>query len=120
MARPIHAKDVGLSLAKLVSHYGLGEKDNFALLQTKGRHLCDFTEQEIADMGTYNKKDVEKMAAAGKQILFVSTKPQARDIVKQAAIDCGMPYLTDRWLGGLLTNFPEMKKLITYVGNPGR
>jgi len=60
MARPIHAKDVGLSLAKLVSHYGLGEKDNFALLQTKGRHLCDFTEQEIADMGTYNKNDVDQ------------------------------------------------------------
>ena len=43
MARPIHAKDVGLSLAKLVSHYRLGVKDNFALLQTKGKHLSDFT-----------------------------------------------------------------------------
>ena len=60
MARPIHSKDVGLSLAKLVTHYGLGAKDNFALLQTKGKHLCDFTEQEIADMGTYNKKDVDQ------------------------------------------------------------
>jgi len=60
MARPIHAKDVGLSLAKLVRHYGLGVKDNFALLQTKGRHLCDFTEQEIADMGVYNKEDVDQ------------------------------------------------------------
>ena len=60
MARPIHAKDVGLSLAKLVRHYGLGVKDNFALLQTEGRHLCDFTEQEIADMGVYNKEDVDQ------------------------------------------------------------
>ena len=51
------------------------------------------------------------MAAEGKQILFVTTKPQAKEIVKAAAIDCGMPYLVERWIGGLLTNFVEMKKL---------
>jgi small subunit ribosomal protein S2 len=55
---------------------------------------------------------VKAMVASGKQILFVSTKPQAREIVKQAAIDCGMPYLTDRWIGGMLTNFPEIRKLV--------
>ncbi len=55
---------------------------------------------------------VKKMAAEGKVILFASTKPQAREIVKQAATDCGMPYLVDRWLGGLITNFSEIKKLI--------
>ncbi len=55
---------------------------------------------------------VKQMAAEGKQILFVTTKPQARELVKQAAIACGMPYLTERWLGGLLTNFAEIKKLI--------
>ena len=60
MARPIHAKDVGLSLAKLVTHYRLGYKDNSALLQTKGRHLCDFTEQEIVGMRRYNKEDVDQ------------------------------------------------------------
>lgn len=57
---------------------------------------------------------VKAMAADGKKILFVSTKPQAREIVKAAAIDCGMPYLTDRWLGGMLTNFSEMRKLIRH------
>jgi len=51
------------------------------------------------------------MAAAGKVILFATTKPQGREIVKQAAIDCGMPYIVERWMGGLLTNFPEMKRL---------
>ncbi|MBI4992550.1 MAG: 30S ribosomal protein S2 [Candidatus Magasanikbacteria bacterium] len=55
---------------------------------------------------------VQKMATEGKVILFASTKPQAREIVKQAAIDCGMPYLVSRWLGGLITNFSELKKLI--------
>jgi len=56
--------------------------------------------------------EVKRMALEGKKILFISTKPQAREIVKKAAIDCGMPYLVDRWIGGLLTNFDEIKKLI--------
>ena len=78
MARPIHAKDVGLSLAKLVHHYRLGVKDNFALLQTKGRHLCDFTEQEIKDMGVYNKEDVDQCYGLLKKLV-----PQTkRDEVK--------------------------------------
>ena len=55
---------------------------------------------------------IKKMATEGKVILFVSTKPQAREVVKAAAIECGMPFLTDRWLGGMLTNFAEIKKLV--------
>lgn len=57
MARPIHAKDVGLSLGKLVKHYGIGTKDNTALVNTRGRHLKDFTAAERAAMATYNKDD---------------------------------------------------------------
>lgn len=55
---------------------------------------------------------VTQMVSEGKQIVFVTTKPQAKAIVKQAAIDCGMPYLVERWVGGLLTNFNEIKKLL--------
>ncbi len=76
MARPIHAKDVGLSLAKLVRHYGLGIKDNFALLQTKGRHLKDFTEQEIADMGVYNKEDVDQCYGLLKRLIPQTKKDE--------------------------------------------
>ncbi len=53
-----------------------------------------------------------QMAAEGKVILFVGTKKQARDIVKYYAEQCGMPYITERWLGGLLTNFSEINKLV--------
>lgn len=60
MARPIHAKDVGGSLAALVEHYGLGKKDSTALLATKGKHLKDFTPEEIAAMRTYNMMDTEQ------------------------------------------------------------
>lgn len=49
------------------------------------------------------------LAANGKTILFVGTKRQAQAIVKAAALECGMPFLTERWIGGLLTNFDETK-----------
>lgn len=55
---------------------------------------------------------VTAMVADGKKILFVTTKPQGKEIVKQAAIECDMPYLVERWVGGLLTNFVEIRKLI--------
>lgn len=63
MARPIHAKDVGLSLAKLVAHYGLGVKDASVLHQTQGRNLADFTADELAGMARYNSADVAQCAA---------------------------------------------------------
>ena len=78
MARPIHAKDVGLSLSKLVDHYQLGYKDQSVLMQTKGRNLCDFTEQEIADMKRYNAADVDQCYALLRRLI----KQTRRDEVK--------------------------------------
>jgi DNA polymerase I-like protein with 3'-5' exonuclease and polymerase domains len=60
MARPIHSKTTGNSLAKLVEHYELGVKDNAALLNTKGRHLKDFTAEEIEAMRQYNCDDTDQ------------------------------------------------------------
>jgi hypothetical protein len=60
MARPIHAKTTGLSLARLVAHYGLGTKNNAILLSTKGKRLEDFTPSELADMATYNIEDTDQ------------------------------------------------------------
>jgi len=51
-------------------------------------------------------------AAEGKTVLFVGTKKQARNSVKEAALACGMPYVDNRWLGGMLTNFPTIQKSI--------
>ncbi len=47
---------------------------------------------------------IETVAAKGGQVLFVSTKRQAKDIVKEAALKVAMPYVTERWLGGMMTN----------------
>jgi small subunit ribosomal protein S2 len=53
-----------------------------------------------------------KVAASGKQVLFVGTKKQARDIVKAAAVSIGQPYVTERWVGGMLTNVGTMTQQI--------
>jgi len=101
MARPIHAKDVGLSLAKLVTHYGLGVKDNFALLQTKGKRLSDFTEQEIADMGTYNKADVDQCYQLLLRLITQTKKDEVKliDMTIRSLIepkfDCDMDLLNN-------------------------
>lgn len=63
MARPLHAKTCGLSLAALVKHYGLGVKDNAILVSTRGKHLSDFTPAELEAMATYNKADTDQCHA---------------------------------------------------------
>ncbi|PIY97083.1 MAG: 30S ribosomal protein S2 [Candidatus Kerfeldbacteria bacterium CG_4_10_14_0_8_um_filter_42_10] len=54
---------------------------------------------------------IKKTAQEGGQILFLGTKRQAKDIIKKHAQSCGMPYLTERWMGGLFTNFTNVSKL---------
>ncbi len=51
-------------------------------------------------------------AAEGQTVLFVGTKKQARVAIRDAALSCGMPYVDNRWLGGMLTNFPTIQKSI--------
>lgn len=78
MARPIHAKEAGGSLKALVEHYGLGVKDNAALVSTKGKHLKDFTPDEIDAMREYNKADTEQCAGLFKRLLPLTSKDDMR------------------------------------------
>jgi len=52
---------------------------------------------------------VTNLAKEGKTILFLGTKPQVRQMIKEKAIEAGLPYVTNRWLGGTLTNFKTLK-----------
>jgi small subunit ribosomal protein S2 len=67
-----------------------------------GTHIIDLTKtvEALEEVLPF----ITKTVAEGKQILFVGTKRQAKDIVKKAAVDVQMPYVTERWLGGMLTN----------------
>lgn len=58
---------------------------------------------------------LRKSSKAGKTILFVSTKQQATNIVRESAITCKMPYVTQKWVAGLLTNFKTIKQRIKYL-----
>ncbi|RLC38037.1 30S ribosomal protein S2, partial [Candidatus Falkowbacteria bacterium] len=55
---------------------------------------------------------IKKFAAEGKSILFVGTKMQAKKTIKNLALETGMPYVSEKWMGGCLTNFSVIKKLI--------
>jgi len=56
-------------------------------------------------------------ASEGGQIIFVGTKRQAQNIIKEAAVKAGMPYITERWIGGLITNWDELKKRINHLAD---
>jgi small subunit ribosomal protein S2 len=75
-----------------------------------GIHIIDLqkTERLLHDAQEF----AADLAGRGGTILFVGTKKQARDSIKEAAVSCGMPYIDQRWLGGLLTNFQTINKRI--------
>jgi len=73
-------------------------------------HIIDLTKTvEALDVAL---PFLTKVAASGKPVLFVGTKKQAKDIVKQAAEKAGQPYVTERWVGGILTNVTTMTQQI--------
>ena len=55
---------------------------------------------------------LKKIAASGRKVLFVATKKQAKEVVKEVATRVNMPFVTDRWLGGMLTNFATIRKSV--------
>ncbi len=83
--------------------------------ERKGIHLIDVNRTlESMDRAA---NVARQMAKTGKKILFVATKKQAREIVANAARSVGMPYITDRWLGGMLTNFSTIRRSVRKMQN---
>ena len=60
---------------------------------------------------------IKQIVKSGRKVLFVSTKKQAKDIVAEQARSVNMPYVTERWLGGMLTNFATVRKSIKKMSN---
>ncbi len=80
-----------------------------------GVHIIDLekTQAQLEKALEYTKN----LAAKGHVILFVGTKRQAREAIREAALSCEMPYLVERWIGGLLTNFEEVKRRLKKYKN---
>ena len=78
--------------------------------QKKGIHVIDLhkTVAKIDEAA----EEMKMLAKSGRKILFVATKKQAKDIVKEKATAVNMPSVTERWAGGMLTNFPTVRKAI--------
>lgn len=78
--------------------------------EKKGIHVIDLnkTAAKLEEAGNV----LRNMAKNDKTVLFVATKKQAKDIVKNAAMSCNMPFITERWLGGMMTNFTTIRKSV--------
>ncbi len=83
----------------------------FIFMARNGIHIIDLKKTEKYLQEALD--EVTKLARSGKTILFAGTKKQAQDIIRTEAIRCGMPFVTHRWLGGMLTNFSTVRKSIS-------
>ncbi len=87
----------------------------YIFMERNGIHIIDLhkTVAKIDEAAAALKQ----IAKSGKKILFVSTKKQAKDIIAEKATSVGMPYVTERWPGGMLTNFPTIRKAVKKIAN---
>ena len=82
----------------------------YIFMEQNGIHIIDLkkTEAKLEEA----KSAIRNIAKSGRRILFVATKKQAKEIVSQEAQRAGMPFVTERWLGGMLTNFQTVRRSI--------
>lgn len=80
----------------------------YIFMKRNGIHIIDL--KKTQSLLEEARSAAEKIAADGKRILFVGTKKQARDAVRDEALRAGTNYVTERWLGGMLTNFSTIRK----------
>lgn len=82
----------------------------YIFMEKNGIHIVDLhkTAVKLEEACTA----LEKLTSAGKKVLFVATKKQAKEIVAKHATELNMPYITERWPGGMLTNFVTIRKAV--------
>lgn len=90
----------------------------YIFMEKRGIHIIDLN--RTVECLQETAAAMRQMAKSGKKILFVATKKQARAIVKDAALSVGMPYVTNRWLGGMMTNFSTIRRSIKKMQNIDR
>jgi small subunit ribosomal protein S2 len=82
----------------------------YIFMEKEGIHIIDLqkTQVKLEEAATALKQ----IAKSGRKVLFVATKKQAKDIVSEKVKEVNMPYVTERWPGGMLTNFPTIRKAV--------
>ncbi len=82
----------------------------YIFMEKNGIHIIDLHKTQAKLEEAANA--LKQVAASGKKVLFVATKKQARDIIVERVEKLNMPYITERWTGGMLTNFVTIRKAI--------
>ena len=86
----------------------------YIYMERNGIHIIDLNKTVVKiDEAAEALKAIAK---SGRKILFVSTKKQGQEVVAQKAQEIAMPYITERWAGGMLTNFPTIRKAVKKMG----
>lgn len=82
----------------------------YIFMEKNGIHIIDLNKTELKLREAASA--MKQIAKSGRKILFVATKKQAKDIVAERVSEINMPYVTERWPGGMLTNFPTIRKAV--------
>ncbi len=82
----------------------------YIFMEKNGIHIIDLQKTIVKIDEAANA--IKQIAKSGRRILFVATKKQAKDLVSELVKEVGMPYVTERWPGGMLTNFPTIRKAV--------
>ena len=87
----------------------------YIFMERNGIHIIDLN-KTVAKVDEAAEA-LKEIAKTGKKILFVATKKQAKDVVAEKAASVNMPYVNERWAGGMLTNFPTIRKAVKKMTN---
>lgn len=90
----------------------------YIFMEKNGIHIIDLHKSAVKLEEACNA--LQKMTSSGRKILFVATKKQAKDIVSKYAGEVNMPYITERWPGGMLTNFVTIRKAVKKMNSIDR
>ncbi len=90
----------------------------YIFMERNGIHIIDLhkTAAKMEEAG----EALKKIAASGRKVMFVATKKQAKEIVAELSAKMGMPYITERWPGGMLTNFVTIRKAVKKMSSIDR
>ncbi len=116
MSKPTYKEllDAGVHFGHLKKKWN-PKMQQYIFMERKGIHVIDLNRtQECLDRAS---NAIRQIAKSGRKILFVATKKQARKLVSDAALSVGQPFVTERWLGGMMTNFATIRKSVKKMNN---
>ncbi len=116
MSKTLNTEDLVEQMFKSGVHYGYSKSRRHPsaskyIYTTKNKtDIIDL--EKTKEMLGVAMEFVKELGKKNKTILFVGTKPECKDAIKTAAMSVSMPFVTERWIGGTISNFPEIKKRI--------